>query len=294
MNYLYDINQLKNYLEEVINLHASEDAREWIKKQLNRWDESQKPMHFNITFTAIPRFVDKTDVQLETADTALLEDIRKGFSVNGWSLDRIVRSWWLLQFPATDENQYVSQIENLFKAAEMNEQVALYGSLPLYAYPEHFRLRAAEGIRTNMGNVFEAVALDNPYPAEYLDEPAWNQMVLKAFFMDKDVNRIIGLDERVNAKLAHILSDYAHERWAAGRAVNPLLWRPVGKYIDEDIYPDIQQLVTSSKDTEKRAGFLACSESNYKPAQTLLEQHPDLKQQISEGKLTWSQITLQN
>jgi len=294
MNYSYDIDRLTHYLGELINRHASEDARTWIKKQQNRWDESQKPMHFNITFTAIPRFVDKTVIQLDDSGAGTLKNIRNGFSIKGWPLDRIVRSWWLLQYPSADEDQYVSHIENLFKTAEMNEQVSLYSSLPLYAYPERFRLRAAEGIRTNMGNVFEAVALDNPYPAEYLDEPAWNQMVLKAFFMDKDVNHIIGLDERANAELAHILSDYAHERWAAGRAVNPLLWRPVGKYIDEDIYPDIQQLVTSSNDIEKRAGFLACSESNYKPAQTLLEQHPDIKQQISEGKLTWSQITLQN
>src|SRR5690606_25892594 len=104
---------------------------------------------------------------------------------------------------------------------------------PLFAWPAQWISRCAEGIRSNMAPVLESIMYDNPFPAEQLDENSWNQMVLKAFFTDKNVNRIYGLDARANRSLALTLSDYAHERWAAGRSVNPLLWRLMSGYIDD-------------------------------------------------------------
>src|SRR5699024_3254500 len=116
-----------------------------------------------------------------------------------------------------DKDTYFRIIENLFLAAEMSELVALYSSLPLLAYPELWTKRCAEGIRSNIGSVLESIMYQNPYPAENLNQAAWNQLVLKAFFTDKAVNNIYGLEERANSELASILSDYAHERWAAHR-----------------------------------------------------------------------------
>ncbi|UFH55838.1 EboA domain-containing protein [Spirosoma sp. KNUC1025] len=66
-----------------------------------------------------------------------------------------------------------------------------------------------------------AIMLHNPYPADYLDEPAWNQLIMKAFFTDKDVLQITGLEERKNARLGQTLADYAAERRAAGRSLPP-------------------------------------------------------------------------
>jgi len=65
----------------------------------------------------------------------------------------------------------------------------------------------------------------NPYPATYLSEPAWNQMILKAFFMDKEVTKIYRLQERLNPALQATLADYVQERLAAGRSVNPALYK---------------------------------------------------------------------
>ena len=113
----------------------------------------------------------------------------------------------------------------------MNEQVALYSALPLLSYPQLWVKRCAEGIRSNIGIVLEAIMYHNPYPAENLPEAAWNQMVLKAFFTDKQVDRIYGLDDRNNTELARILIDYARERHAAGREINSMLWYLVEKFV---------------------------------------------------------------
>lgn len=55
-------------------------------------------------------------------------------------------------------------------------------------------------------------------------------MVLKALFIGSRLAPIKGLDERANPELAQILREYAHERWSAGRPVNPELWRCVGPF----------------------------------------------------------------
>jgi hypothetical protein len=195
-----------------------------------------------------------------------------------------------MQVPKDNRQEYVKSIEALFSAAEMNELAALYASLPFLSYPEQWRTRCAEGIRSNIGLVLEAIICFNPYPADQLDEKAWNQLVLKAFFTEKPVNEVIGLDERSNQELANTLCDYAHERWAAGRQVNPLLWRCVAPFINAENFADIRRVAASENTVDREAAALACYNSKYKPAQELLENMNELKQLIERGDLSWETV----
>jgi hypothetical protein len=171
----------------------------------------------------------------------------------------------------------------------MSEQVALYSALPVLAFPELWRGRCAEGIRSNIADVLKAIMCNNPYPSENLDEPAWNQLVMKAIFTEKPIEQIISLDERANQNLANILSDYAHERWAAHRAVHPLLWRCVGTFVNERIFPDIKRIAYSEHETEREAAVLACKQSTYPPAQELIENNTIL-QTIAKSGMTWTDL----
>jgi hypothetical protein len=130
---------------------------------------------------------------------------------------------------------------------------------------------------------------NNPYPAENLEQPAWNQMVLKAFFTEKPVYRIIGLDERSNRELAKILVDYSHERRSAGRPVHPMLWRCVAGFIDENNFPDIEQLASSENEVERKAAVLICKRSDYPPAKHLLNTHPAL-QALQDRDISWNDL----
>jgi hypothetical protein len=133
---------------------------------------------------------------------------------------------------------------------------------------------------------------DNPYPAENLDQPSWNQMVLKAFFTDKQVHRIIGLDSRANSELAYILSDYAHERWAAHRSVNPQLWRLVAGFMDDRLIEDIKKVLAEGEIGEKKAAFLAIHQSGYEPAKALMKGYPDFRTHLENNTLTWSALAI--
>jgi hypothetical protein len=219
-----------------------------------------------------------------------LHAVRPHVQLQGWTINRLCRVWLVLHLDPTNSDTYIRTIESLFSAAEMNEQVALYSALPFLAYPMQWRRRCAEGIRSNIGDVLQAIMCGNPYPSENLEEGPWNQMVLKAFFTEKPVHLIVGLDERANKELARILRDYAHERWAAHRAVNPLLWRCVGPFIDAESYPDIKRIAASENSLEQEAAALACSTSSYPPARELLNQLGDQKAAIETGVLTWETV----
>jgi hypothetical protein len=276
--YHYDRNKIIALLYSVIESNSNQQVQEWLQQQKSKLEETNATQRFYLTFTAIPRFTGKNAVS-----GTILE-----FFIQGYTLDRLARIWWLLQLPADDKSKYVQTIEGLFDAADMNELIALYGALPLLAWPEEWKQRTAEGIRSNIGPVQEAIMLHNPYPASYLEEAAWNQLVMKAIFTDKPVHLITGLDKRANKNLAAILRDYAHERWAASRTVYPLLWRLIGPFIDETSFPDIVRVWHSENNVEKEAAALAALSSQYTPAQELIT--GVFREEIKSGRLTWDTV----
>lgn len=283
--YLYEKTKVSALLYSMIERNSSHQVQDWLLQQKSKLEETFAIQRFNLTFTAIPRFTGKDLIPDPAA-----QELIPGFFIHSYTLDRLARTWWLLELPATNKEVYVQTIEGLFSAADMNEQVALYGALPLLAWPEEWKLRTAEGIRSNIGPVQEAIMLQNPYPAAQLEEAAWNQLVMKAIFTDKQVHLISGLDERANLQLANILRDYAHERWAAGRTVNPMLWRLIGPFMNEVFFSDIVRVWNSENNVDKEAAALACSAADYAPAQDLLSTSPILKQEIASGQLTWNTV----
>lgn len=278
-------------LELALNA-ADEKGQRWINEKVAAFSDPAKAMSgsFYMAFSGVPRFTGHQDLRITASDSERAASLRPGFDLRGWSLPQAVRTVFLLCLPQNDEAQYVERVEKLFATAVMEELVALYGALPVLAFPEAWKLRAAEGVRTNMTVVFDAVTQHNPYPADYFDENAWNQMVLKALFVDRPLYRISGLDKRANPGLARILSDYAHERWAAGRKVSPELWRSVGPFLNESLMPDIERLFGSADAAEQEAGALACAASQFAPAKTLLAGRPGLEAAIAAGELSWDQL----
>ncbi len=216
------ISQMSQTLFYLIEQQANtEKVVTYLRQQTDAFQAEPKNATFYRVFTALPRFVGKQPIEVPADMAFALERVRPGFTVTGWTLDRLARVWWLLQLPVDEQTTYVNTISQLFKAGELNELVALYSALPVLAYPEAWRFQATEGIRNNIADVQSAIMLHNPYPRDYFDEAAWNQMVLKAFFTDKDVTQITGLNERKNARLAQTLADYVAERRAAGRSLPP-------------------------------------------------------------------------
>ncbi|GEP92420.1 hypothetical protein SAMN05660909_04319 [Chitinophaga terrae (ex Kim and Jung 2007)] len=286
--YVYDVESVSKLLRKIIQENGSEKANNWLQQRYESQQSTGVIAQFNQTFTAIPRFTGKEIIHIQPSEQEQLQQLVPGFFVGGWTLDRLARVWWLLQLPAKDKQAYITAVENLFNAAEMNELAALYSALPLLAWPEEWTGRTAEGIRSNIGVVQEAIMLDNPYPAKFLSEPAWNQLVMKAIFTDKPLHRIIGLDERANTALVNILVDFAHERWAAGRTLDPMQWRILVNFVNEQNLPDITRVAHSLVPAEREAAALVCAQTSYEPARKLVP--ADLATAIQNGELTWNTL----
>lgn len=290
MTFAYDFESLNNVFKDVLRQNLSTDAWNWLGKEGQSMATKGDVAKFNIAFVAMPRKTGKNPVKISEHEAGSIKQFREGLNITGWTVDRLSRVWLLMQLNPDPLEKYVGTIENLFLNAEMSELVALYSSLPVLAYPQSWRKRCAEGIRSNIGQVLESVICNNPYPSEQLDEAAWNQLVLKAIFTDKPLLEITGREKRHNAQLAQSLCDYAHERWAAYRDVNPILWFFVSPFIHSGNFSDIQRVFNSRNPLEHEAAALACYGSSYVGAKQLLQQEPELKSKIEKAEVTWSSI----
>ncbi|HWK57800.1 MAG TPA: EboA domain-containing protein [Parapedobacter sp.] len=254
-------------------LHAS--AWQWLSAQVDSVAADPNPGRTARVFTSLPRQL-KTDGTSPTVSLNETYENQSGLPlvVRAWPMARLARVWLLMRIPKLNEADYVQLIARLFKYGDMEELVALYSALPVYHYPEAWLTHCQEGIRSNIGLVRHAVMVDNPYPAHFLDEDAWNQLVLKAFFTDEDIPHIIGLKRRNNLRLAQALTDYAYERYAAHREINPMLWILVGPFMDGRAFELMERIIGESQvPLEQRAIRYAFEHCNYGGAQQYLKEH---------------------
>lgn len=272
-----------------VDRQASADGRRWLDSQLQLIAAADQKALF-LTFGLIPRKLGKDDLKLTSDDLAHAATLRERWQPVNWTVDQAARTVLLLTFPSRELERYVETLDKLFAAGEVGELVALYQALPLLPHVEAHLLRAAEGIRTNIKGVFCAVAHNNPYPAEQLDDGRWNQMVLKSLFVGVPLYPIVGLDERGNLTLMRMLTDYAHERWAAGRKVPPELWRLVGPFADKNALLDLERTCDKGDPLEQQAAALAVSQCPHKDAAEILRKFSGLEQQVKQGQLDWNEI----
>ena len=246
-------------LQFLFNQTATDTERHWLASKLAALVPAQLA-----AFVAVPRFVARRNVP-EKPDGAPPD----GTPPN-WTMDQLARIILLTSLPPEPKTAYHQAIQTLFDTAELHELVALTAALPLLAYPEHWLFQATEAVRSNLGPVFDAIAFGNTYPADYFPEAAWNQLVLKCIFNDKSITRIIGLEQRANQTLANDLSNFAHERWAAGRTVPAEVWQLIPRFMNETLLDDVEKLLQSPDERDRSAARQVCLETEYGPAKRLI------------------------
>ena len=169
------------------------------------------------TFTAASRRVGKAPLALDAGEIARLAEIGVDWPLAA-SLDELWRVVLLLA--AVTRADFPTVVTSCFRGGDTDERRAVLRALPLLPEPARFTSLAAEACRSSVQPIFEAIACENPYPARHLDPLHFEQMVLKALFLDVPLARIIGLAARRTPELARMARDYAAERRAAGRPVS--------------------------------------------------------------------------
>lgn len=200
------------------------------------------------------------------------------------------RIYILVRVLESDAEFFTSKVANIIQIADTTELETFLKYLILLPNPEAFKYVAVDALRTNITPVFDAISLNNPYPTLFFDDKQWNQMYLKAAFLQRDLSAILDIDKRANKDLARIISDFAHERWAASREVIPYFWRPVGRFMDDRLLEDMKKLFKSPIEKEQTAAALCCAASDYDKAQALLNENTELKQKVEQNLINWDTV----
>lgn len=277
------------WLLQWLRRQAAPDAVAWLEDQLGSQGERTGNQKLYVAMGLASRRFPKSELDLGEDDVASAGRARPGWDPRNWSLADAARILLLVDLSRHDAD-FAGTFRDLCRTADVSEAIAFYRGLPLYDRPAELEAQAAEGARSNMRVIFEAVAHRNPYPRERFDEPRWNHMILKALFVGSALSPIQGLDERGNPRLAAMLGDFAHERWAAGRTVSPELWRCVGPFAGESEVSDLKRLLGSQSPRDRQAAVLALSASPHPAAKSLLASHGDLDRQVAGGVLSWDRL----
>lgn len=276
-------------LQTWLRRHLSAENLAWIEDGI-RATHSGNRRTFSLTFSMASRRLGKADLEPKAEDLLAADGARPGWNPSRWTVDQAARTLLVLALPSQDADEFVTTLDRLFAAADVGELVALYQSLPLLPHPERHVLRAAEGIRTNMKSVFEAVAHRNPYPSEQLAEGPWNQMVLKSLFIGSQLDPIVGLDRRMNPDLTRMLWDYSCERRAAKRSINPELWRCIGPFADDVMITEMTSVLRTGDPLERQGAALALASSPHPAAARGLEEDADVRSCLTSKLWTWPSL----
>lgn len=194
---------------------ARPEAAAWFAAQLAAFEGPHARGDFVVAFSGAGR-------RLGTApgDGGSLQDDRLRLLFGGRGLDEIGRAALLsVEIAGTEAGGHGALVNELFYRGEAREKQAVLRALSTLPDPARFLEVGVEACRSSVQTVFEAIACENPFPADHFSDLAFNQMVLKALFTATPVARIFGLAGRVTDELVRMAEGYGSERRAAGRIV---------------------------------------------------------------------------
>ncbi len=276
-----------NQLAKIIESNVGEDAKRWLAVKILKITSERSTKDLYLTYSLIASKINTGDALKMPIDDSGLKKYLEAQKANIQQLSRI---YVLVRTLEADIEFFTPKVANIIQVADTGELETFLKFLVLLPNPEKYKSSAVDALRTNISTIFNAIALNNPYPALYFDEQQWNQMYLKTAFMEGDLSAINDVDDRANKELTRIISDYAHERWAASRTIDPYFWQPVSKFLDETLLGDMVRLLKSDDICENNAAGLCCYYSNNPEGEKLLEAYPKLKEDITSKKINWNNL----
>jgi len=242
--------------KQLTNEQLSEQAHEYLYKSAKEICAGTTRQRFCALFSMASRYAKRTPV--------LNPKTTNGVCLASWNQLELLRVALLLTRQDLSDDHFPAEFEALFRFADEGESSALYRAICLLPDPARFVWRAGEGCRSNMLPIFNAVALDSPFPAKYFDDTAWNQLVMKAVFVETQIYRIQGLDNRLSPELTRMALDFAAERKSAGRTLISGFWLIPGTHHKNAVSELIKDRWAESSDEERACMVLALGRANSK------------------------------
>jgi len=273
-----------------ISQRTSEPGVTWFRGAIKDVANASSERPLSVAIGLAPRRLGKADLALPAADLARADTLRAGLDLGDWSIDQLARVALMAASHKGDDKAFAVRFDSFCTTAEINELIALCRGLPVYPNAGLIEPRAREAIRSGMKPVFEAVAHRNPYPRETFAEDAWNQMVVKAFFIGSTLWPIQGLDQRANPRLARMLVGLAQERWAAQRPVSGEVWRCVAPHADNEGVSALAHGWRTGTDKERLAIAFALRHAPDLQAGLPMDEIARLQAKLVSEKAEWRDV----
>jgi hypothetical protein len=215
-----DPNGLGQALLELASRHMPPDVLRFVTQGV---PEAAKPFQRSLFFGYFAGVGRRTrDLSFELSDSERAQLIELGISEpDAWPLACALRVALLASAcAALDPREHLGLLKEAYAKGDNGERIAVLRGLSLLPDARRFTDIAAEACRTHVQDVFEAVACDNEFPQRYFPDQSYNQLVIKALFVEIPLARVKGLRERRNPELYRMARDYEAERRAAGRPVS--------------------------------------------------------------------------
>jgi hypothetical protein len=186
---------------------------------------------FLALFSSAGRSLGKASVTLTEVEASRLRAGGISWPLDGWGIDELGRVLLVGRvFRDLSPERAARLLEACYARGDNRERQAVLRALPLVPQRARFVPLAIEACRTNVQTVFQAIACENPLPADEFPDLNFNQLVLKALFNGVALSRIVGLSRRLGPELARMAADYAAERRAAGRTVPADIELAIGSF----------------------------------------------------------------
>jgi hypothetical protein len=194
-------------------------ALRWLEQEIGRQQAGIDERKLTIALGLAGRKIGRAALSLSSSEQTEARDLRSGWRPELWATDEAARVMLLLATYRGDDDAFAAQVDHFCATGELTELVAYLKGFAIFPAANQLHDRAREGARSSVRPVFEAIACHNPYPFDYFDQAAWNQMIVKAVFVGASINDIVGMNERGNPDLQQMLRALISERQAAGRAI---------------------------------------------------------------------------
>ncbi|MGB5204863.1 EboA domain-containing protein [Eudoraea sp.] len=277
----------RKQLSKILGDSVSEETHTWIENKLDLIIKSKSAKELYLSYSLL---AGKIDTAKKPRIQGINQELQEYLIAQNADLLQIARIYLLSKVLESDLAYFSIKVANLIQVADTGELETFLKFLILLPNTGDYNQVGVEALRTNIGIIFDAIALNNPYPSIYFNDQQWNQMYLKAAFMERNLGEIVDVEKRANKDLARIISDYAHERWAASRDIDPLFWRPVTGFLEGVLLQDMDHLFRSKDINENLAAALCCFYSNQPEAIRLLNKYPHLKEKVANKAVTWENL----
>lgn len=282
---------MRDLLTAILQQSSPPEATAWLQDRLVEQETQFSKRPFYYAFSGVSRrFPKHGRLEILPGQSDRLRELSPGFSVDHWDVFRLARVLLLLALAKQEKSVFLETIAALLNTADLREQAAIYSAYALLPHQEDLVESAIDGLRSNIVDVYDSIALNNPFPASHFTDAAWNQMVLKAIFISRPLYRISGLDARRNGDLAAAISYLAHERWAAGRRIPAEAWRNCVGFVSDEISADLHHLLETGEPTDREAAALVLASDGDPRLADLRGRLEGEIDAIGSGTLSWDRL----